>query len=297
MRQIIRRAGDVPRDPAPSRWSYRFQRLWLTPLFRTVLRVGVPAFVLVAVGGVYLSDPGNIQRMQDGVSDMRRSIEERPEFRVNLMSIDGATPILAEEIRGTLGLDFPLSSFDLELDVLRLRIEEIRAVERAELRIRSGGELAVTITERRPALVWQAREGLWLVDASGARVAPLLARPNLSHLPQIAGDGAHDAAAEALALFEAARPLGDRLRGLVRMGERRWDVVLTDGIRILLPAENPVPVLDRVLAQHDAQEMLDRDILRVDLRDPTRTVLQLTPQALTEMRRMRETELSTGDNG
>ena len=28
--------------PAPSRWSYRLQRLMLTPLFRTVLRVGLP---------------------------------------------------------------------------------------------------------------------------------------------------------------------------------------------------------------------------------------------------------------
>ncbi|MEQ8256181.1 MAG: cell division protein FtsQ, partial [Roseovarius confluentis] len=29
-------------DPAPSRWSYRYQRLMLTPLFRKLLRVGVP---------------------------------------------------------------------------------------------------------------------------------------------------------------------------------------------------------------------------------------------------------------
>ena len=91
--------------------------------------------------------------------------------------------------------------------------------------------------------------------------------------------------------FETAEPLGERLRGLVRMGERRWDVVLTDGIRIQLPETDPAPALDWVLAQDDAQELLDRDILRVDLRDPSRTVLQLTPDALAELRRMRETEI------
>ncbi len=301
MRQIIRNGQARPapqlRDPAPSKWSYRIQRLWLTPFFRAILRVGIPAFAVVAAGGVYLSDPTNIQRMQDSIAEFRRSIEARPEFQVNLMSIDGATPVLSEEIRATLALDFPTSSFDLDLEALRLRVEQIRAVESAQLRIRSGGELAVAITERRPVMVWQAREGLWLVDASGERVAPLLARPNLSHLPQIAGDGANEAATEALALIHAARPLGDRLRGLVRMGERRWDVVLTDGIRILLPAEDPVTALDRVLAQNDAQEILERDILRVDLRDPSRTVLQLTPQALSELRQMREVTLSTGENG
>lgn len=291
MRPLIHRRRDVPRrDPAPSKWAYRVQRLWLTPVFRSLLRVGVPAFLIVGALGLYATDPANISRVQDSVAEIRRSVEGRPEFRVNLMSIDGATPILAEEIRTTLSLDFPMSSFDLDLARLRERIEGIRAVASAELRIRSGGELAVTVAERRPAMIWQAREGLWVIDGMGARVAPLLARPRLDDLPVISGDGANEAAGEALALFRAARPLGDRLQGLVRMGERRWDVVLTEGPRILLPADRPVPALDRVLALHDAQELLDRDVVRVDLRDASRTVLQLTPQALAELRRMRALE-------
>jgi len=300
MRPLIHRRRDVaPRDPAPSKWAYRVQRLWLTPIFRSLLRVGVPAFLIVGGLGLYATDPANIRRVQDSVAELRRSIEARPEFRVTLMSIDGATPVLAEEIRTTLSLDFPMSSFDLDLARLRERIEGIRAVAGAELRIRSGGELggelAVTVAERRPAMIWQAREGLWVIDGMGERVAPLLARPRLDDLPVISGDGANQAAGEALALFHAARPLGDRLQGLVRMGERRWDVVLTEGPRILLPAENPVPALDRVLALHDAQELLDRDVVRVDLRDASRTVLQLTPQALAELRRMREVEETMGE--
>lgn len=293
---IIRRSDDhAPRDPAPSRLTYRVQRLWLTPLFRSLLRVGLPAFLIVGGIGLYASDPANIQRLQDAVSETRRQIEDRPEFRVSLMAIEGATPVLAEEIRTTLALDFPMSSFDLDLPVLRERIEAIRAVASAELRIRSGGELAVTVVERRPAMIWQAREGLWVIDGTGERVAPLLARPQLTDLPVISGDGANEAAGQALALFRVARPLGERLRGLVRMGERRWDVVLEDGPRILLPAENPVRALERVLALHDAQELLDRDVLRVDLRDGNRTILQLTPQAMAELRRMRELDETMGE--
>ena len=37
-------------DPAPSRWSYRFQRLMLTPLFRLALRAGIPFCLTFAVG-------------------------------------------------------------------------------------------------------------------------------------------------------------------------------------------------------------------------------------------------------
>ncbi len=292
---IIRRGSDIPRDPAPSRWAYRVQRLWLTPVFRSLLRVGIPAFLIVGAIGLYVSDPANIRRLQDSVSDLRRSIEDRPEFRVNLMSVEGASPVLAEEIRSTLAMDFPVSSFDLDLPALRRRIEEIRAVDTADVRVRSGGELRIQITERTPAMIWQAREGLWVIDAEGERVAPLLARPRLTYLPVVSGDGANEAAAEAVALLDVAAPLGERLRGLVRVGERRWDVVLTDGPRILLPAEAPVPALERVLALQDAQELLDRDVLRVDMRDSDRTVLQLSPQALAELRRMRDLDATMGE--
>ena len=44
MRPVIPRA-----DPAPSRLSYRFQRLMLTPFCRWFLRIGLP--VLVVIGG------------------------------------------------------------------------------------------------------------------------------------------------------------------------------------------------------------------------------------------------------
>jgi cell division protein FtsQ len=42
--QSLGRALPLRRDPAPSRWAYRMQRLWLTPLFRVTMRVGMPAF-------------------------------------------------------------------------------------------------------------------------------------------------------------------------------------------------------------------------------------------------------------
>ena len=42
------------RDPAPSRWDYKMQRLWLTPLFRVAFRVGLPAFAVALVAGLVL---------------------------------------------------------------------------------------------------------------------------------------------------------------------------------------------------------------------------------------------------
>jgi cell division protein FtsQ len=109
-------------------------------------------------------------------------------------------------------------------------------------------------------------------------------RVDRSDLPLIAGDGAKDAIDEALALFAAAAPIAPRVRGLVRMGERRWDMVLEEDARILLPAQGAVAGLERVIALHQAQEMLDRDIAIVDMRLGVRPTLRLNPPALTQLR-------------
>lgn len=278
---------ETPRDPAPSIWSYRVQRLWLTPLFRRVLRVGLPGFVVVLTLGVFLADDARRTAILDGAQEIRREIQNRPEFRVNVLGVDGASDAVIAEIRRALSLDLPVSSFDLDLDALRARIEALPAVADADLRIQSGGYLAVRVTERVPALVWQTREDTVLIDGEGHFVAALADRPLATPLPVVGGDGADRVVDEALAIHAAAAPLGDVLHGLVRMGERRWDVVLTDGRRILLPETAPVQALDRALALNDATDILGRDVVRIDLRNPDRLTVQLTPEALEELRRLR----------
>ena len=50
------RLAAAPRDPAPSRLAYRAERLWLTPMFRTALRVGLPVVLALGLAGGYLAD-------------------------------------------------------------------------------------------------------------------------------------------------------------------------------------------------------------------------------------------------
>ena len=93
---------------------------------------------------------------------------------------------------------------------------------------------------------------------------------------------------EALALIDAAAPVALRLRGLVRMGERRWDVVLDNEQRILLPEDGAVEALERVMALTQAEDMLARDVHVVDMRFAARPTLRLSPSAVTEMRRLQD---------
>ncbi|MBC2837296.1 cell division protein FtsQ/DivIB [Paragemmobacter straminiformis] len=273
------------RDPAPSRWAYRMQRLWLTPLFRLLFRVGLPVLVLGGVTAIYVANDARRAGLVQGYVDLREKFQNRPEFMVGLVSVEGASTELAEAIRARAGLKLPASSFDLDLDAARARIEDLDAVAKAELRVRSGGVLQVLITERMPVMVWRTDDRIEMLDETGHRVASLGARADRADLPLIAGAGADKAAGEALEIFAAAQPVLPRVRGLVRIGDRRWDVVLDRNQKIMLPEHNAVAALERLIALDRAEDLLARDVLTVDLRNEERPVLRLAPNAMNERRK------------
>lgn len=277
-------------DPAPSRLKYRMERLMLTPFFRVLLRFGVPFLLTVSLATWWLSNDENRQKIFDRFADLRAQIESRPEFMVNMMAVDGASDLVADGIRQMLPLEFPVSSFDLDLEQMRETVVSLDPVKSARLYVRQGNVLQVDVVERIPVVLWRNDRGLQLLDDEGVVVGPAFARSDWPELPLIVGDSARDRVSEALELVAAAQPLTARLRGLVRMGERRWDVVLDRDQRIMLPETGAIQALERVIAMDQAVDMLARDILAVDFRLPRRPTLRMTDGAMRELVRIRAIE-------
>jgi len=145
--------------------------------------------------------------------------------------------------------------------------------------------LQVTVTERTPAYVWRSAAGLMMIDATGHRIAGLSERADRADLPLVAGEGADTAITEATQLLRASGPLAPRIRGLVRISDRRWNIDLDRNQTILLPATDPIDALDSLLAMNKAEDILARDLTTIDLRNEHRPVLRLAPFALEELRR------------
>lgn len=284
-----RMGREAPRraDPAPSRLNYRIQRWMLTPGIRLGLRIGVPLCLALAAGIAFWSDEARRDAFTGFIAELRASIQERPEFMVKLMVIDGAGTNLAQDIREVVPLDFPVSSFDLDVAQIRDVITGLDPVKSASVRVRPGGILQVDVAERQPVVVWRTRQGIEMLDETGAHIDILTSRKLRTDLPLIAGKGADAHVDEALALFAVAEPLGERMRGLVRVGERRWDLVLDRGQRIMLPTTRPIQALERVLAVNEVQDMLERDVASVDMRIGERPTLRMTQNATEDWWRIR----------
>lgn len=277
----------VRRDPAPSRLAYRLNRMMLRPLVRRLIHVGLPAFLAALVAGLWLSDDTRRANLTGGIDSIVENIQHRDAFMVKMMTIEGASPAVDKGLRAMLPVELPASSFDLDLDKLRERVLKLDAVEAVDLRIKPGGILSAVVTERVPVVLWRHARGIELLDKTGHRVASATSREVRKDLPIIAGEGADRATPEALALIDAAGPILPRLRGLERMGERRWDLVLDRGQRIKLPADGALQALERAIALDRALEMLDRDISVVDLRQKARPVVRMGLEAQNAIRRAR----------
>lgn len=287
MRSLKAERPPAPRhDPAPSRWGYRYQRLMLTPGFRKLVKVGVPLLVVGGLIAGWGAREANRQMVAEAYNDMKTQIQQRDEFMVKLMSVDGADETLAADIRTVLPLEFPVSNFELDLEEMRQTVAALPAVGDATLRVRPGGVLQVNVQQRVPVAVFRAPDGLKLIDAEGVLIQTITARGDRPDLPLITGDGAREALAEGLEIYATAGPLAPRLRGVVRMGERRWDVILDSGQRVLLPTSDPVIAFERVVALNQAQDLLERDVAVVDMRHTDRPTIRLNEHAVDNLRQI-----------
>ena len=90
--------------------------------------------VLAAAGG-YLASEARRDHLVGLYTEARAAFETRPEVMVNVMAIDGAGTSVSEDIREVVPLDFPISSFDLDLGQIRDVIEGLDPVRTASVRI------------------------------------------------------------------------------------------------------------------------------------------------------------------
>jgi cell division protein FtsQ len=266
----------------------------LTPGFRSMVRIGVPIILILTIAGSWYSKPENRAEFAASIAETKQGFQQRPQFMVQTMNMTGGDLTAMTQVAAVLPQEYPVSSFDLDLEKMRMEIEALDPIKSASVRVGQAGVLEVSLNPRVPVALWRDGGTLRLIDADGVQSGQIVARAERLDLPLIAGDGAENNIQEALDLFDAAGPMIARVRGLVRMGERRWDMVLDRDQRILLPSGGAVAALDRVIALNDAQDMLNRDVAVVDMRNANRPTLRMNEEAADALRRVNTT---TNNNG
>ena len=261
------------KDPTPSRFFYRWERLRLTPYFRYIFDYGIPLFLIGLIGLFYFSKAENVEVLKVSWREFKENTKNRPEFLVNFIKIKGANQALVNEIRSLTGLDLPISSYNVNLHELQSKIELMNAVKNVDLYI-AENIIYIQVQPREPAIYWLNTNGLELLDPDGVSMGIVESgRPNLD-LPLIAGAGASIAIDEAFFIYSISNSFSDEILGLVRIGERRWDIILKNGRKIMLPADELTKVYKNLIMENKVKKLLSVNFSLLDLRNPNRMMIR-----------------------
>ncbi|HRC25960.1 MAG TPA: FtsQ-type POTRA domain-containing protein [Alphaproteobacteria bacterium] len=221
-----------------------------------------------------LSDP--IGRLSTSVRQDLLVRSAHHGFAVRNILIEGRENTDPGELKEVVGLSWGDPIFGFDTGDLRARVEALSWVRRARVERRLPDTVFIRLEERIPLALWQIDGGLRLIDEGGA----ILTAQNLGRfqsLPLVVGPGAHETAREILSLVEAEPVLRNRVAAFVRVGQRRWDLKLTNGLVLKLPERGMELALRRAAQSQSREGIFDRGLVAVDLREPDRMILRTTP--------------------
>lgn len=200
-------------------------------------------------------------------------------FAIENVDVTGNHRLSTIDVLSALSLDGETSMIGFSADKARARLEALPWIKSADVQKIYPDHIRVSIIERQPYAIWQHENRLDIIDDMGQVIVPF-ATGSAEKLPLVVGSGAQNSADGFINKMATLPAIYDHIYAYVRVGDRRWDIVLDNGIRIKLPASNAIERLQDVLSAKETADLLQRDIIGIDLRLSDRVTVELSKEAM-----------------
>jgi cell division protein FtsQ len=200
-------------------------------------------------------------------------------FSIQDVTVTGRKQASREELLAAVGIARGDPIFGFDTEAARQRIEYLDWVKSATVTRLLPDTIRIDVEEREPFALWQRGGAVSVVDAEGRPITDEDVQ-SYANLPFIVGFGAPREAPALLKLMQKEQPqLLQRVRAFVRVGGRRWNLRLENGVDVKLPEQGVERALADLVFYDGQHKILSRDILAIDLRLPDRVSVELTPEA------------------
>ena len=260
--------------PPHSRSPIKLRAWWRTARHKpAVRRAGwlAGASVLVVFGLLAVRPVGGFERL--GLDVAKGAA--RFGLKIERVTVRGRVHTDTAEILASLGIERGDPILGLDPHEARARLQALDWVAEAEVLRLLPDAVHVEITERHPFALWQRGKRLTVVDRTGRPITDR-AVPQAIDLPLVVGEGAAEHAAALVSMLASEPDLYRRVRASVRVGGRRWNLRLDNGIDVRLPEQDPAAAWRRLARLQRQHRLLEREIRSVDLRMPDRLLVRLT---------------------
>ena len=247
------------------------------PIWRRPLLLGLAVMLLGTggAGGWWAWKQGwlvEAQRQFDAVSYSVLGV--LTPFKLADVTVEGRDYVERDAILAALNVRAGDSLLGIDLQAARKRLEAIDWVSAATVERRLPDTLYVTLKERRAVAIWQNGSEYTLIDKNGRTVRASRMPPGAETLLLLGGPGAPEHVGELLLLLAYEPTVARQLRSAVWVGQRRWNLILNNGVEIWLPEEDAVAALQQLVKLDDKHKLLSREFGVVDLRLPDKLYLR-----------------------
>jgi cell division protein FtsQ len=220
----------------------------------------------------------HVPTVLDWAKDVRDAAANSLGFRIAAVSLSGEKEISREEILAIAGVTGRASLLFLDADAARARLMANPWIADAAVLKLYPDRLQITIKERQAFALWQKDRHVQVIAADGTVLEAYVERRYLA-LPLVVGKGAERQANDFLAVLDRYPAIRSQLRASILVAQRRWNLLLRNGIDIELPETGVASALERLVALDRDKKLLSRDIALVDLRLPDRVTVRLSDAA------------------
>lgn len=251
--------------------SRRHARLWAQKL-KTIGFFG-GGFVVVTGLLLWAWLSGAILSAGSWIHDKTLATTAAAGFTVEEILVTGRARVSPDDLLARLNIQMGEPIFDVSIAEGQQRIAESSWIDSVTVARRLPDTIVVNITERQPVALWQYQKKISLIDADGH----VLAHDNLdayNDLPLVVGEHAAENVLALLGLLRAEPEIAEQLTAAVRIGNRRWDLKLQNGLLVKLPEDNVELALRKLALSHKNNNLLERDLKLIDLRIPEKLVVE-----------------------
>ena len=263
--------GSARRSKGPEILARLVDRLSLFARRPMMAMCGVLA-VLVLLAALFAS--GVIGRSIGAVNRTIDAVTANAGFGISEIHITGNRRTPYSQVLEVLGMKPGQSIFSADVWQARNRLAHLEWIATAEVHRRYPDAIFVTLVEKRPFALWQAptdahgEAPIWVVERNGKLITTHDVE-KFRRLPKLVGSGAPAAAADLVDAVATHRAIAARIAAYARQSERRWNLILDDGVVVQLPETGWQKELDALEHLIIDGGILERDITEIDLRSPT----------------------------
>lgn len=235
--------------------------------------------LFVATGAFGVQRGGHGPALNAGLLAVGDQVANAAGLKVTGVRLTGNRQMSHEQILEVAGIRPDSSVLFFDADLARDRLKANPWLSDATVQKLYPDQIMISVVEREPFALWQRDGRINVISADGKIIVDHL-DARFQHLPLIVGKGAEERAREIVGLLNDHPDVAKSVRAAVLVAERRWTLVLKNGIDVRLPDAD----LDRAmvdLARLDAERrIMTRDVAIIDLRVPDRVSVRLTEDAM-----------------